>query len=158
MNIRYVAAIAGVFISVSPPVLADEQRPANAPQGYVPPLNLIMVAMQLSHFKLWYAAAEKNWELANYELGQIRSGIDRARQLYPNSGQSNMTMMTPTADEMDNAIKAKDSRKFSESFSKLTASCNTCHEATGFGFIKIRDPRLSPIETSPFSDESFSGH
>ncbi len=69
-----------------------------------------------------------------------------------------MTMMTPVADEVENAIKAKDSVKFSKAFSKLTAACNTCHEATGFGFIKMKDPTLSPIETSPFSDKSISGY
>jgi len=68
-----------------------------------------------------------------------------------------MTMMTPAADDLDDAIQAKDSVKFRNAFSKLTSACNSCHEATGFGFIKIREPRLSPIETSPFSDESFSG-
>ena len=67
-------------------------------------------------------------------------------------------MMTPAADEVDDAIKAKDGVKFSKAFSKLTTACNSCHEATGFGFIKMRDATLSPIETSPFSDESFSGH
>jgi cytochrome c553 len=67
-------------------------------------------------------------------------------------------MMTPATDDVDNAIKAKDGVKISKAFSKLTAACNGCHEATGFGFIKMRDPTLSPIETSPFSDESFSGH
>ncbi len=46
---------------------------------------------------------------------------------------------------------------FASAYSKLTAACNNCHEATGFGFIKIRVPRLSPIETSPFSDELFTG-
>jgi hypothetical protein len=100
----------------------------------------------------------ENWPLANYELAQIRTGIDRAKRLYPNNVQSNMTMMTPETDEVENAIKARDRVKFSKAYSKLTAACNTCHEATGFGFIKMRDPTLSPIETSPFSDESFSGH
>ena len=69
-----------------------------------------------------------------------------------------MTMMTPVTDEVEKAIKAKDRVKFSRAYSKLTVECNTCHEATGFGFIKMRDPTLSPLETSPFSDESFSGH
>jgi hypothetical protein len=78
-------------------------------------------------------------------------------RLYPNNLKSNMTMMPPAVDEVDNAIKAKDSSKFSKAYSKLTAACNTCHEATGFGFIRMRDPTLSPIETSPFSDESFLG-
>jgi cytochrome c553 len=162
MKIRHVAAIAvlgaSLFIGSSPPVLADDQKPANAQEGYVPPLNLLMVTTQLSHFKLWYAGAVQNWPLANYELAQIRASIDRARQLYPNNVQSNMTMMMPPTEEVEAAIKAKDSVKFSETFSKLTNACNTCHEATGFGFIKMRVPRLSPIETSPFSDESFSRH
>ena len=158
MDMKHFAAIAVLSIGASSPVLADDQKPANLQEGYVPPLNLMMVATQLSHFKLWYAGAVQNWPLANYELAQIRISIDRARRLYPNNVQSNMAMMTPAADEVDNAIKAKDSVNFSKAFSKLTAACNTCHEATGFGFITMRDPRLSPIETSPFSDESFSGH
>ena len=65
--------------------------------------------------------------------------------------------MTPGADDLADAIKAKDGNKFANAFSKLTAACNSCHEAAGFGFIKIREPRLSPLETSPFTDESFSG-
>jgi cytochrome c553 len=158
MNIKHLAAIAVLSVGASAPVLADDQKPANSPEGYLPPLNLMMVAAQLNHFKLWYAGAVENWPLANYELAQIRTSIDRAGRLYPNKVESNMTMMTPAADEVENAIKAKDGGKFSKAFSKLTAACNTCHEATGFGFIRMRDPTLSPIETSPFSDESFSGH
>jgi hypothetical protein len=155
MNIRRVAAIAVLFIAASAPAPADDQKPANAQEGYLPTLNLMMVATQLSHFKLWYAGAVKNWPLASYELAQIRTGIARTSHFYPNDVQSNMAMMMPATDEVENAIKAKDSVKFSEAFSKLTAACNACHETTGFGFIKMRDPRLSPIETSPFSDESF---
>jgi cytochrome c553 len=158
MNIKHVAAIAVLSIGASAPVLADDQKPANSREGYTPPLNLLMVATQLSHFKLWYAGAVRNWQLANYELAQIRTSIDRARSLYPGNAESNMTMMTPEADEVEKAVKAKDRLKFSEAYSKLTAACNKCHEATGFGFIKMRDPTLSPIETSPFSDESFTGH
>ena len=116
-----------------------------------------MMVTQLGHFKLWYAGAVQNWPLANYELTQIRANIVDAKKLYPNKSESNMSTMTPPADDLDDAIKAKDSAKFVKAFSKLTAACNSCHEATGFGFIKIRDPRLSPIETSPFSDELFSG-
>jgi len=159
-------AIVATCLAASLPVLADDQKPAssqdqnplNSQDRFVPRLNDMMVATQLRHFKLWYAGVVKNWPLANYELTQIRTGIDRARHLYPNKAQSNMTMMAPEVDEVANAIKAKDSVKFSEAFSKLTAACNACHEATGFGFITMRDPRLSPIETSPFSDESFLGH
>ena len=66
------------------------------------------------------------------------------------------TMMTSVTVELDSAIEANDSVKFSLAFEKLTSVRNSCHEAAGVGFIKIREPRLSPLETSPFSDEIFS--
>ena len=48
-----------------------------------------------------------------------------------------MSMMTELADDLDEAIKAEDSVKFHNAYVKLTAACNACHEADGFGFIKI---------------------
>ncbi len=160
-TMKHFAALAILCISASLPVLAQEQKPENSQERsqerYVPRLNTLMMVSQLGHFKLWYAGAVQNWPLANYELTQIRANIVDANKFYLNKSQSNMSVMTPPADDLDEAIKAKDSAKFVKAFSKLTAACNSCHEATGFGFIKIRDPRLSPIETSPFSDESFSG-
>ena len=136
--------------------LADDQKPAGQP-AYAPRLNDIMILTQLGHFKLWYAGAVQNWPLANYELEQIRASVRLAKTLFPDSDKSNMDTMVPAANDLDKAIKAKDAAKFGGAFGKLTAACNNCHEATGFGFVKIREPRLSPLETSPFSDESFSG-
>jgi cytochrome c553 len=157
MNMKLFAAMAVLFIVAASPLQADEQKPANAQERYVPRLNDMMVATQLRHFKLWYAGLVQNWQLANYELTQIRNAIADTRRLYPNSGGSDMSTMMSPADDLDDAIKATDSAKFSKAFTRLTAACNSCHEATGFGFIKIREPRLSPLETSPFTDESFSG-
>jgi len=156
-TMKHFAALAILFISASSPLPAQEQKPEGQQEHYVPRLNVLMMVTQLGHFKLWYAGAVQNWQLANYELSQIRANIVDAQRLYPNNSGSNMSMMTPPADDLDQAIKAKDSAKFVKAFSKLTDACNSCHEATGFGFIKIREPRLSPIETSPFSDESFTG-
>jgi hypothetical protein len=164
-KMKQFAATAVLLAGASLPVLGDEQKPANsqeqkgasAQERHWPPLNLIMVATQLRHFKLWYAGIVNNWPLANYELAQIRESIDDAINLYPNSAGANMRMMAPPMNELEDAIKAKDSGKFAEAYTKLTAVCNSCHESTGFGFVKIREPRLSPLETSPFTDESFSG-
>jgi hypothetical protein len=157
MNMKFFAAMAVLFIGAASPLQADEQTPSNAQEHYVPRLNDMMVETQLRHFKLWYAGLVQNWPLANYELTQIRNVIADTRRLHPNSGGSALSTMTPPADDLDDAIKAKDSAKFAKAFTRLTAACNACHESTGFGFIKIREPRLSPLETSPFTDESFSG-
>ena len=152
ITLRQTAIAATLCAAASLPALADDQKPA---QPYTPRLNSIMILTQLGHFKLWYAGVVKNWPLANYELEQIRASIDLGKTLYPNSAKSNMDTMKPEADELDKAIKAKDSAKFASAFGRLTSACNACHQATGVGFIRIRDPRLSPLETSPFSNEVF---
>ena len=86
----------------------------------------------------------ENWPLAKYELTQIRIDIDDAEDVFiANTAGSDLTMMIPACVEIDQAIKAKDSSKFLVSLGKLTAECNSCHEAAGFGFIKIRDPKQS---------------
>jgi cytochrome c553 len=157
VTLRHVAVAVAACAAASLTALADEQKPAPAQQAYTPRLNSLMILTQLGHFKLWYAGAVGNWPLANYELTQIRANIVDSKRLYPNNSKSDMTMMNPAADELGKGIEAKDAAKFARSYRKLTDACNDCHEATGFGFIRIRVPRLSPIETSPFSDESFSG-
>jgi Cytochrome C' len=157
VTLRHVAIAVAAWAAASLTAFADEQKPAAGQQTYTPRLNSLMILTQLGHFKLWYAGAVQNWPLANYELTQIRANIVDAKRLYPNNSKSNMTMMNPAADDLSKAIEAKDAAKFASAFGRLTASCNDCHKATGVGFIEIRVPRLSPIETSPFSDESFSG-
>ena len=154
--LKHIAIAAAACAAASLAAFADE-KPAPAQPVYTPRLNNIMILTQLGHFKLWYAGAVQNWPLANYELEQIRASIRIAKSLYPDSDKSNMDTMKPAAEDLDKAIKTKDAASFTSAYGKLTAACNTCHEATGFGFIKIRVPRLSPIETSPFSDESFQG-
>ena len=163
--LRHIAIAAAASAAASLPVLADDQKPAtpqdqnplNSQDRFVPRLNDMMVATQLRHFKLWYAGVVQNWPLANYELTQIRDAIVDTERLYDKGGSKMSTMMTPPTDDLADAIKAKDGRRFASAFGKLTAACNSCHEADGLGFIKIRDPRLSPLETSPLSNESFSG-
>ena len=97
----------------------------------------------------------KNWELANYELAQIGASFEDAARLFPNISAAPITTMTQPADEVRSAIEAKDSAKFAKAFDKLTLACNSCHQAAGVGFIAIREPRTSPMLTSPISDEAF---
>ncbi|HQT27620.1 MAG TPA: hypothetical protein PLK99_13680, partial [Burkholderiales bacterium] len=56
---------------------------AAEPGQYVPGMGEIMGATQMRHAKLWFAGKEKNWPLANYELGEIREGLDDAVLYHP---------------------------------------------------------------------------
>jgi hypothetical protein len=155
MKMKRRAILAALTIGMSLPVLADDQPPAKAQQPYLLRLSDIMVATQLRHFKLWYAGRVKNWELANYELVQIRASFEDAARFSPNIPVADRTRLTQPADEVGSAIEAKDSAKFVKAFDKLTLACNSCHQAAGFGFIAIREPRTSPMLTSPLSDQAF---
>ena len=148
------AVIAALAIGMSFPVLADDQPPGKAQPPYLLRLSDIMVATQLRHFKLWYAGQVKNWELANYELAQIRASFEDATRLSPNIPVASI-MITQPVDEVRSAIEAKDSAKFVKAIDKLTSACNSCHQAAGVGFIAIREPRTSPMLTSPLSDQAF---
>src|SRR5580704_14357671 len=106
------AVIASLAIGMSFPVLAGDQPPGKAQPPYLLRLSDIMVATQLRHFKLWYAGQVKNWELANYELAQIRASFEDATRLSPNVPVAPLTTIIQPADEVRSAIEAKDSAKF----------------------------------------------
>jgi hypothetical protein len=148
------AVIVVLVMGMSFPILADGQPSGKSQPLYLLRLSDIMIATQLRHFKLWDAGRLKNWPLANYELAQIRASLEEATKLDPNAPVENTT--TQPADGVGSAIEAKDSAEFAKAFDRFTSACNSCHQATGFGFIAIRSPRLSPMQTSPFSNESFS--
>ena len=135
------ALIVATWVAASLPVRADNQKPAPEQPAFTPRLNDMMVATQLRHFKLWYAGLVQNWPLANYELTQIRVAIADVKRFYANNGGSNMSVMTQAADDLDDAIKAKDSAKFVSAYAKLTAGCNACNRPV-LAVIILRSCRL----------------
>jgi hypothetical protein len=72
-------------------------------------------------------------------------------RLYKNIPVENITMIVQPLDALDSAIKARNSARFTKSFSDLTVTCNVCHEAAHVDFIRMQIPT-----TSPFSDQIFA--
>jgi len=73
-----------VFAASLLPLAAGAQAPAppaaketpteakETPRTYVPGLEQFMNVILIEHNKLWFAARERNWPLAAYELGEIK--------------------------------------------------------------------------------------
>ena len=61
---------------------AQAQQAGDTPQT-MPSLADIMSGTQWRHLKLAYSGKVTNWQLANYELGQIQHSFSAAAQLYP---------------------------------------------------------------------------
>jgi len=113
----------------------------------------IMSATQLRHLKLSFAGAVQNWDLAKYEVGQMRRSASAA-QSYPVFGEVTVARLIgdisePALAEVDNAIAAHDRDAFLKSFEKLTGACNACQAKVGF--IKIQVPTASPFSNQAFS-------
>ncbi|MGO4871618.1 MAG: hypothetical protein ACLPGW_13575 [Roseiarcus sp.] len=146
----------GLALLLAPLVAAPaHSQTAAEAKPYVPDLGDLMSATQLRHFKLWFAGRSQNWELARYEIEEIRKSFEVAANYYPKLGDIDTASMFKTdgyatLDALDAAVEARSNAKFGAEFDKLTQACNACHRATHFGFIQIQVPTASP-----FSDQSF---
>ncbi len=143
---RRLVSIAALFLSIGFAPLALAQS-----DPYVPALGDIMSAAQWRHIKLWFAGKHQNWELASYELLQIRAGLEQAATLYHGIPVDYVGATVAPIQAMGAAIEAKDKAGFVKGFNALTAACNACHQGIGRGFVVIQVPTVSP-----FSDQSFA--
>lgn len=122
---------------------------------YTPDLGDFMGATQLRHFKLWFAGRSQNWDLARYEIEQIRKSFQAAASAYPTLGDADVAGLIKTdgygpLDSMKAAVDAHSAAKFGAEFDKLTQACNACHRATHVGFIQIQVPTASPFSNQTF--------
>jgi hypothetical protein len=137
--------------SLAPVALAQSgMQGAGAGEPYAPRLADIMSTAQLRHMKLWFAGESPNWELAAYELRQLKDSLAEAASLYPGIPVTSITTMATPIQSVADAIEARDEAKFARTFGELTTGCNACHQSIGRGFIVMRVPTASP-----FSDQTF---
>lgn len=151
---QLVATLVFAVLIASPTRAADDQAPPKEP--YSPGLGEIMTLQQMRHSKLWFAGKARNWELAAYELDELKEGFDDAAKLFPTFQDVPVAQMigdilkTSVAD-LEKKIADKDAQGFTGAFDKLTASCNGCHQSAKHGFIVVARPTASPFTNQIFS-------
>ncbi len=151
---RYIMALPLVCFLPAFAVAQSATVGAAATEPYIPRLPDIMSTAQLRHMKLWFAGESPNWELAAYELRQLKDSLVEAASLYPGIPVTSATTMATPIQAIAGAIEAKDSSKFASSFNELTAGCNACHQSVGRGFIVMRVPTASPFSDQVFPPQS----
>jgi hypothetical protein len=67
-------------IALAASVMFAAAQPAKEP--YQPGLGEFMTATQLRHAKLWFAGKQNNWDLAAYEIDEIKEGLEDAARLF----------------------------------------------------------------------------
>ena len=140
---------------VSAPPAAAPVAAETASKTYIPGIEQFMNVIQSEHAKLWYAGQARNWELAAYQLGEIKEIMSDVEDLYPKFkdlplGKMLDDVITGPIVELEKALDAKDFGKFSAGYGKLTDACNACHQATGMGFVVIQRPANAGFPNQDF--------
>ena len=132
-------------------------EPAATPKGaYAPGVAEIMIMTQIRHGKLWLAGAARHWDLADYQIDELKEGLEDIVKYFPTykempvGSMIEATVMAPIAD-VESAIKARDRARFAAAYDKLTAACNACHQSAKRPFIVIQRPA-----TSTYPNQSFA--
>ncbi len=125
--------------------------------GYTPGLGEIMTLQQMRHLKLWYAGQAGNWDLARYEIDELGEGFDDVVKLHPTHKDSPVDpkdaiprmILQPLA-AVRAAADKEDAAAFLRAYDTLTAACNSCHQATNFGFNVVARPTSNPYANQVF--------
>ncbi len=116
----------------------------------MPGLGEYMTTIQLHAGKLWFAAKASNWELAQYELDELKETMEAAKGLNAEkngvkiSSVLDSVLQTQVA-ELDKSIKSKSPAEFQKSYDETLSACNGCHTEAGYKFIHIVRPSAPPV-------------
>jgi hypothetical protein len=129
-------------------------QPAKEP--YEPGLGEFMTATQLRHAKLWFAGKSNNWDLAAYEIDEIKEGLEDAARLHPAFNgvpvaEMIKTIINPRIERLEKAVERKNSTQFIAAFDELTNGCNSCHAGASKSFIHIQRPTEPPLTNQNFA-------
>lgn len=116
-----------------------------------PGLGTVMIEYANRYTNAYYAAKGGNWDLAGYmlkEAGEIQEVGETTR---PARAQALKAFEKSYLDPLNEAVKAKDFKKFDKAFKDGIQGCNGCHAAQGFPFIKYQLPKapLAPLVMKP---------
>ncbi len=145
------AGIVGFLIAMTP--FQGQGEPA---QPYAPGLVEFMMTLQVHHAKLWLAGNARNWDLADYQADELKELIEEIAKRVPEYkgvpvGKMIEASTMPPIEDLEGAIKARDSKKFATAFDQLTSACNACHAAANRGFIVIQRPASSSFPGQSFA-------
>jgi hypothetical protein len=132
-----------------------------ATQPYKPGLGEFMTATQLRHAKLWFAGKDKNWDLAAYEIDEIKEGLEDAARLHPTFdgvpvAEMIKTIIDPRIERLEEAVEGKNSTQFIAAFDELTNGCNSCHAGASKPFHPFAG-QMMPLGSAISADVSKHG-
>jgi len=169
VSIAAVACVGCLMVGSSDalaPQEADSQQasapvpptPASAPVFQPGLADLMTMLVQPRHIRLFYAGSDRNWELAAFELRELRSSFRRTGNTIPRYQGTDLneavaTIIAPRLHDMEVAIAAADVKQFMKVYEELTNACNACHAYLEHPFLVVKSPAVSTQRIYP--DQEF---
>jgi hypothetical protein len=154
MTHSVIAALLLALAAAAVDARAESADASHAPNA--PGLAEIMIMTQIRHAKLWLAGDAGNWDLADYEIDELKEGLEDVLKYVPTYknmpvGQMLEAAIMPPIGAVESAIKARDRARFVAAYNDLTAACNTCHQSANRPFIVIQRPTGSAFPNQSFA-------
>jgi hypothetical protein len=157
------AVITGVVLVLASQVVVIA-APSSAPARQTAPTPTPMTLQQLSDIQpglgtimieyghrmaaLWFAEQAANWDLAQYQLNEMREIQEVGETTRPARAPALKSFESSFLDPLEDQIKARDKAKFESAYTSAIQGCNSCHGsqtsgdfAQGFKFIKVQIPK-----------------
>ena len=120
--------------------------------SYKPGLGDMMSNIQSHHSKLWFSGKNENWELAEFELHELKEGFqDIKKHQAGNEEIKTIGMIIPALENLDTSIYKNDLKGFEKNYLILTNTCNACHKTAKHGFIQIKKPESQSRHNQEFN-------
>jgi hypothetical protein len=103
-------------------------------------LDVAMVEIDHRYAELFFAAEDRNWPYAAYQIDKLRLVMDLAIQRRPRREASARAFYFPFLQKLEEAVLAEDAAAFANGFQAFTDACQACHVAEQVPTFGVRLP------------------
>ncbi len=132
-------------------------------KGLLPDQSHAMKDVAYHFSNLWFAGERKNWPLADFYASETRSHLRWAVRIIPvrKDAQGNAVRLEQilepiektSSKELQDAIKAKDSDRFTRAYKQMAGSCYACHVASSKPYLRLQIPKQPEVSIINFDPE-----
>ncbi|MEP6485485.1 MAG: hypothetical protein ABJB01_13630 [Rudaea sp.] len=122
--------------------------------AYRPELGEQMLTIQIRHARLWFAGEGQNWNLAAFEVQELKEAFDAVVEQNPEHAIFQPQRLADILPAMTNApiktlrdsIDHSSKAEFEKAFDGLSAACTGCHHVAGNDFLVIQRPKIPMLD------------
>src|SRR5215470_6601115 len=124
-------------LSVAAAQDANTQKQIDELKSALPKFAIPMREVGDRFQNMYFAAKGGNWALAAYMAKYMNGSMNPASVTKPAEYKVWKNFYDETFAPVNKAIQAKDFKAFETAYVGVIKDCNNCHEAMGYGFIKL---------------------